>query len=182
MRSSMSCLGLVAIAVVYSPGPAWAVKPTAQELTRSSQWLAENFGHGIASQASSPKPGRHAGAVPPFSFVYGGKPFQDLLHTWEFHETAAKVDETRTRRIQTYRDRTSGLTVRCEIVEYRDYPVVEWTLHFKNSGTNDTAIVENIQALDSRFKGPAGNEFLLHHKSHPPRAAVRHHDGRRAAG
>jgi alpha-galactosidase len=85
------------------------------------------------------------------------------LDRWEFQETSATVDETRTRRTQTYRDLTSGLTVRCEIVQYQDYPVVEWTLYFKNAGRNDTAILENIQALDARFKGSVGNDFLLHH-------------------
>ena len=121
MRSPMSCLGLAAIAVAYSSGPVWAVKPTAPELTRSGQWLAENFGLATAVKASSPGPGHHAGAIPPFSFAYGGKPSQELLDRWEFQETSATVDETRTRRTQTYRDRTSGLTVRCEIVQYQDY-------------------------------------------------------------
>jgi len=111
MRSPWSFLGLATIAIVSSSGPAWAVKPTAQELTRSCQWVAESFLPVPAIKASSPKPGRplEDAAAAPFSFAYGGKASEELLATWEYRESANTVDNARTRRTQTYRDRTSGL-------------------------------------------------------------------------
>ena len=51
-----------------------------------------------------------------------------------------------------YSDPAGGLAVRCEAVEYDDYPTVEWTLHFKNTGAADTPIIENIQSLDIRWQ------------------------------
>jgi len=48
-------------------------------------------------------------------------------------------------------------------VEYHDFPTVEWTVYFRNTGTKDTPILADIQALDTSFRrGPKG-EFLLHH-------------------
>ena len=53
-----------------------------------------------------------------------------------------------------------------------DYPTVEWTLHFKNTGAADTPVLSNILALDTRFERRADDvyakfarpgEFTLHH-------------------
>ena len=53
--------------------------------------------------------------------------------------------------------------MRCVGVEYLDYPTVEWTLYFKNTGSKDTPLIENIKALDTQFKRGPDSEFLLHH-------------------
>jgi alpha-galactosidase len=47
-------------------------------------------------------------------------------------------------------------------VEYADYPVIEWTVYFKNTGTGDTPILEGIQGLDTWFERDAASEFVLH--------------------
>ena len=31
---------------------------------------------------------------------------------------------------------------------YKNYPAVEWTVHFKNNGNADTPILENILAMN----------------------------------
>ena len=41
--------------------------------------------------------------------------------------------------------------------------MVEWTLYFENTGSADTPIVENIEAIDTWFQRAAGDEFVLHH-------------------
>jgi alpha-galactosidase len=43
----------------------------------------------------------------------------------------------------------SGLAARAEVVAYGDFPAVEWTLHLANEGSEDTPILEGIQALDA---------------------------------
>jgi len=53
-------------------------------------------------------------------------------------------------------------------VVYHDFPTVEWTLYFKNTGTQDTPILEDIQALDARFERNAEGEFVLHHSKGSP--------------
>ena len=88
---------------------------------------------------------------PPFSFVYDGKPSSDLLKTWQVSRDAEKLDAQRTRHTLTYTDPATGLQVRCVLVEYDDFPTVEWTLYFKNTGSADTPILEKIQALDIRI-------------------------------
>jgi alpha-galactosidase len=66
-------------------------------------------------------------------------------------------------RMQTYTDPKTGLVVRCAIVEYVDFPTVEWTLSFKNTGKQDTLILAGILPLDVRLERGEKDEFLLHH-------------------
>lgn len=101
---------------------------------------------------------------PQFSFVYGGRNSDELLKDWTLNETSKKLDKNRTERTLTWSDTKTGLVVRCVAVQYRDYPTVEWTLYFKNTGSSDTPILENIQPLDSRIeRGSNGDDFVLHH-------------------
>jgi len=48
-------------------------------------------------------------------------------------------------------------------IEYLDFPTVEWTLYFKNTGAADSPILSEIQAVDTRFERNDGGEFVLHH-------------------
>jgi alpha-galactosidase len=105
---------------------------------------------------------------PPFSFVYGDRTSDELLGFWKFEETTKELDANRTRRTQTDTDPNTGLVVRCEMVEYQDFPTVEWTLYFKNTGSTDTPILENIQALDIELDRGNSSEFLLHHNVGSP--------------
>jgi len=102
-------------------------------------------------------------AAPFFSFTYGGRPSSQLLKTWKVERTSKKLDDARTQRTIVYTDPATGLIVRCVAIEYHDFPTVEWTLHFKNSGAAATPILENIQALDMRFARGHYGEFVLHH-------------------
>lgn len=60
-------------------------------------------------------------------------------------------------------------------LEYRDYPTVERTLHFKNTRDRPTSILENIQAVDVRLERNGEKEFVLHHSKatqfRPPTAS-----------
>ena len=49
-----------------------------------------------------------------------------------------QFDAHRTERTSAWTDPGTGLEVRCVAVEYNDFPTVEWVVHFKNTGTNDT--------------------------------------------
>jgi alpha-galactosidase len=110
---------------------------------------------------------------PFFSFTYGGKPSTELLKTWTLTREAKQLDENRTEHTLTYTDPKTGLVLRCVGVEYRDYPTVEWTLYFKNTGQKDTAILADIQALDMELQRPAvpsseTMEFRLRHQRGAP--------------
>ncbi len=100
---------------------------------------------------------------PFFSFTYGGRPSSELLKTWTVERASRKLDKARTERTVVYTDSQTGLVIRCVAIEYHDFPTVEWTLHFKNTGQKATPILENVQALDMRFARGHYGEFLLHH-------------------
>lgn len=117
------------------------------------------------SDMSVVKPGlpSRAAPTPPFSFIYDGRPSDELLGEWEFSEATKKLDGHRIRRTQRYADPKTGLELRCEIVEYGDFPTVEWTVYLRNTGKSDTPIIESIQALDTTMTRGSAGEFVLHH-------------------
>lgn len=126
--------------------------PTKAEMALARDWIVANL-----AQA---KPGQ----APPFSFVYDGKNSGSLLVDWHFTETTRKLDKNRTQRIQTYTDPATGLRARVVLVEYSDFPTVEWTVYLRNTGKKDTPIVENVQAADFVIRrDKSQGEFILHH-------------------
>ncbi len=105
---------------------------------------------------------------PPFSFFYDGKPSTELLKHWQVKRHTQKLDAQRTEHRLVYTDSASNLQVRCVLIEYHDFPTVEWTLHFKNTGSADTPIIEKIQALDIELSRGSEGEFVLHHNVGSP--------------
>ena len=75
-----------------------------------------------------------------------------------------RLNDGSTARTTTYSDPATGLEVRCDAVEYSEFPAVEWILHFKNTGTKDTGIIENIQPMDVSLTG-GSSWFVVHHAS-----------------
>jgi alpha-galactosidase len=98
---------------------------------------------------------------PPFSFTYDDKTSDGLLSAWNKKADSKKLDERRVQKTLVWTDPKTSLEVRCVAVEYSDFPVVEWTVYFRNAGTADTPILERIQALDIRVERGEGGEFLL---------------------
>ena len=108
---------------------------------------------------------------PPFSFVYGGRASGGLLKEWEVKRELCQLDPERSQHTVTYTDPKTGLVVRCVAIEYRDFPTVEWTLYFKNTGTADTPLLADIRAIDTRFHRNKDGEFTLHHSTGSPCSA-----------
>ena len=105
---------------------------------------------------------------PPFSFLYGGRPFAGLAPAWDVARETEPLDKGRTRHTLTYTDPTTGLVVRCVADAYSDSPAVEWTVYLRNDGPSDTPIIQDLQGLDGsfeRWRWPdyAPCEFVLHH-------------------
>lgn len=135
------------IALLLVPLATPAATPMAGEVTTAKQWMK--------TALLGDKPGR------PFSFVYGGKPSVDLLGKWKMGRSARALDAQRRQHTLTWIDLATGLQVRCVAMEYADFPVVEWTLWLKNTGKENTPLLENIQGLDARFERAADGEFVL---------------------
>jgi alpha-galactosidase len=131
--------------------------PTKAEMAVARDWVAKSFVRAKKGQA------------PPLSFVYDGKRSNDLLPGWSFKESTRKLDESRRQRTQTYTDPATGLQICVTLVQYKDFPTIEWTAHLKNTGIKDTPILENLRALDVHFhRGLNAGEFVLHHNRGAP--------------
>ncbi|MEI7832859.1 MAG: alpha-galactosidase, partial [bacterium] len=100
--------------------------------------------------------------VLPFSFRYDGKASADLLATWPHTRETIVLDNTRTQRTESWTDPKSGLEIRCVSVEYADYPAIEWIVYFKNTGKENTPILENLQGIDTVLQKTADGDFVLH--------------------
>ncbi len=101
--------------------------------------------------------------APPFSFQYGGVSSGELLTKWKTEHNQQPLDDQRIQHVLAYRDTATGLLVQCVAIEYLDFPAVEWTVYFQNTGSNDTPILSDIRALDVTLTHPPGSDFVLHH-------------------
>ena len=135
---------------LYLLAAAWgkAIEPTRLERQAAARWADAHLRAGKSSV--------------PFTFTYGGQASGALLAAWPVTSSSRTLDGARRERVLEWSDRGTGLRVRCVAVQYRDFPVVEWTVYFKNAGQGDTPILENIQALDASFDCGTKGEFVVH--------------------
>ncbi|OHB79000.1 MAG: hypothetical protein A2V98_00240 [Planctomycetes bacterium RBG_16_64_12] len=104
------------------------------------------------------------GARYPVSFVYGGRPSDEILGAWQSQRKAEELDADRTRVTTTWTDAATGLRLTMEALRFSDFPAIEWVLYFENTAAEDTPILENVQSLDMTFHSPLSDEvpYRLH--------------------
>ena len=144
-------------------GLAVNISVVVDENARGQQWVAAKLKGAAVPREQTPDPTTyHTDTTePPFSFLYNGKPSGEILKTWQVERSSKRLDPQRTEHILIYSDPSTGLVARCAGIEYHDFPTVEWTVYLENTGTIDTPIIQNLQALDMRIeRGPIG-EFVL---------------------
>ena len=129
--------------------PAWSEGPTQDEIARAHSWAADHFG------------GKRTQALP-YSFTYAGNPSATLVSRWKTVRKTNRLDSRRIQHALTSTDPATGLSVMCEAVEFRDYPTVEWTLRFKNTGKKNTPVISDIRPMDVSFSRTRSTEFQLH--------------------
>lgn len=128
--------GILLLICIFS-GPARAT--TLAELTSSELWTVDHV---------------------PFSFHYQGVRSRDFLPRW--HRSLSS-DEGQTQ-IYTYSDLETGLVVSAEVRAFPDNPdAIDWVLRFRNSGTTDTSLIEDILPLDLETKTPNGVDCYIRH-------------------
>ncbi len=111
-------------------------------------------------------------AVVPFSFIYNGASSRDLLGGWTVVQTDIAAVAGVARKHITWRS-SDGLECRMEMKTFDAYPAVEWVLYFKNTGTENSAIIENVQALDVNWQAKPVNDGQYHRQLLQRRAAHR---------
>jgi len=147
--NALYSLSLLLIGVIVSScGSKPDVVTTPGEIKMKSRWVREHL--------ANPDP------LLPFSFQYGGQASSGFLKTWEKTTVTNILDQGKNQSTYRWTDPETGLEVRCVSVEYSDFPVVEWTVYFRNTGTGNTPILKNIQGLDVQFEKKADGEFVLH--------------------
>jgi len=144
-------------------------RPTAAEKAEAGGWVSAKFtGHPLPAIPVGEGPTSWAtpASAVPFSFKYDGRSSAEL--GWQQVRASRTLDNQRTEHTLTYGDGQTGLQVRCVVVEYHDFPTVEWTLFFKNTGAQPTPVLSEIQALDTSFERTATGELTLHHFTGSP--------------
>jgi len=102
--------------------------------------------------------------VPPFSFVYDGKNSNNFIKNWQFQAEKLKSDDPDIDRLVfKYSDNESGLTVKCFVNCYKDFPAVDWVLKFSNRSGSNTPLIKDVKAIDHEFLYPQEGNFILHY-------------------
>ncbi len=84
----------------------------------------------------------------PFSFVYDGKSSAEFLQDWNLERTIEPAVDGKIVRTLTFTEPNNRLQAICKVIDYVDYPFVEWTVNFKNLSNADTPIIENVKPID----------------------------------
>jgi alpha-galactosidase len=113
------------------------------------QWVEMNFAKNV---------------IPPFSFNLGKKNSNDFIINWEYSAaTRTSNDPNVEELVYTYRDKQSGLTVKCLVSCFKDFPAVEWVLTFANSSNRNSPILSQARVIDHTFVSDQKGIFALHH-------------------
>lgn len=97
-------------------------------------------------------------ALPPLSFRFGEETQAEILPRCRpTHRTTPH--EAGTQHELTYADETTGLVCRLEILEYREFPALEWVAHFENRAKAASPSLDEVAALDLIWCSP-GKTFL----------------------
>jgi alpha-galactosidase len=98
----------------------------------------------------------------PFSFVYDGKRSGDFMGLWKKDYAVKSQTNDKEIHLVTYTDPETALEVSIEITFFKKFFAVEWRLCFKNAGSKDTPIIENILPLDAEFVAPGEGNIIFH--------------------
>lgn len=99
----------------------------------------------------------------PFSFACAGKDSGSFLSAWTFEVKPVEATGAWECRRLCWTNRRTKLEVVCELKQYSQFPAVEWVLTFKNGGTEDTPVIEDVQALSLSLQhGRDGGAYTVH--------------------
>lgn len=113
-----------------------------------SAWIAQHFAKG---------------KVPPFSFVYDGKPSDTFIRSWKFSSERLESSEPNVLRYRfTYSSSQLGLQVACEVDAYTDFDAVKWVLHITNVGAVNSKMLSEVKAIDTDLRTTEAGDFRLH--------------------
>jgi len=89
----------------------------------------------------------------PISFWLDGQPVAGIPASWQPTASRRWIDANIIETVFEGADPATGLSLRVEVSEYRDYPAVEWVAWFANRGQGDAPLLQDVQALEAIFPG-----------------------------
>ena len=112
----------------------------------------------------------YARARYPFSFTYNGRPSDTLLPVWPTASGSNDLGGGVATSWRAWTDPATGLRVRFESRCHQGFPDRDWVLYFENTGSRDTPVIENIQALDLTLATPLEGDasYRLHRTKGAP--------------
>lgn len=114
-----------------------------------AQWIASSFGKG---------------KTPPFSFVYDGKASTEFIRKWKHSICQLPSPDPQVVPYEiTYQDPASGLKVECLATGFKAFHTVEWVMHFTNTSTVNSPILEQVKVIDYTIESPRSGSFKLLH-------------------
>jgi alpha-galactosidase len=136
------------IAFIFVLWPA-VINSQASNFVKADNWIKEKFTRG---------------AVPPFSFIYGGRSSNSFITSWDYKaEELPSPEKDVKNTLFTYTDKQTGLVVKCFVACYADYNAAEYVLRFSNTSERNTPILENAAVIDNTFSYNTEGTFTLYH-------------------
>ena len=84
------------------------------------------------------------GKVPPFSFVYGGKPSAGFIRKWKHTMQKEQSDDPQVVKYRiSYLDPATGLRADCHATGFREFNTVEWVMNFTNTSSENRPFLIN---------------------------------------
>jgi alpha-galactosidase len=100
----------------------------------------------------------------PWSFNLAGQPAAQALADWRCSKMSEPIGAGRRQHTVIYTDPATSLELRCVAIEYLEFPVIEWTLHFMNGGVDVSPVISDLRPLDLTVRGKTPEQvFVLHH-------------------
>ncbi len=153
MKSALSFYGiavgfamLAGIATTATAQPANLSTPTRAEVSAATAFKARHL------------LGRPADLA--FSFQFAGRSSFELLRSWPSQLLPAVAQDGGTEQSRIWVEPVSGLQVKCTFQTWPGSPTVEWTVTCKNTGSEDTGILQDLEGLDIRLPLKGGTATL----------------------
>jgi alpha-galactosidase len=159
----MVCLAGFALPTVSRAEPS-TTQGSPAEMQCVEQW-ARRFGSPATGTAAPGAQTPADDATVPFSFVLDAQPSSASWPSWAMTSRAEELSASSRRRSVSWRDPKTSVEVVAEMVRFPDFPGLEWVLRFKNQGTTDSPILEQVLPLDVRLPAgsPGGPTPVLHY-------------------
>jgi hypothetical protein len=113
-----------------------AIAPHVEEFAVAENWWNTHFGPNAGTW--------------PFSFVFDGKPVR--ASDWQCAREENGLDDRRDELVLTATQPAHGLEMRCVAIRYRNFPVVEWTVHLRQTDAGRCPFVSDLQGLDAEWR------------------------------